>query len=62
MNYAIITSGITQLAITLLDVLTNLDEIKVCVAYEIDGTVVNEIPAIIDDFERVKPVYKVFKS
>lgn len=62
LNYAVITSGITKLAITLLDVLTNLEEIKICIGYEIDGVRIDEIPAIIDDFEKVKPVYKTFES
>ncbi len=39
-----------------------MDEIKVCVAYELDGKTIDYIPALNSDFERVKPIYKTFKG
>ncbi len=49
-------SGATWLAVTKLDVLTGLDEIQVCVGYEIDGREVKGIP--VHGLERVKPIYR----
>ena len=49
-------SGATWLAITKLDVLTGLDEIKVCTQYKLDGEDVTGVP--MHDLEKVTPVYK----
>ncbi len=49
-------SGATWLAVTKLDVLTGLDEIQVCVGYEIDGREVKGVP--VHGLERVKPIYR----
>ncbi len=50
-------SGLTSLSIMLLDVLSGLKTIKVCVAYELDGKEIDYVPASIADYERCKPVY-----
>lgn len=50
-------SGLTGLAVTLLDVLSDLDTIKICVAYMLDGKEITHVPASIRDFERCEPVY-----
>jgi len=50
-------SGITGLAVMLLDVLTGINTLKICVAYELDGDIIDYIPANIQDFERCKPIY-----
>ena len=42
--------------------LDELDEIKMCIAYEIDGKKIDYLPAAVDDQLKVKPVYKVFKG
>jgi adenylosuccinate synthase len=42
----------------LLDVLSELDEIKICTAYEIDGRRVTVFPSHVDDLRRVQPVYE----
>ena len=55
-------SGINGIALTKLDVLDELDEIKMCVAYELDGKKVDYLPAAVDDQLKVKPVYKSFKG
>ena len=55
-------SGIDGIALTKLDVLDELDEIKMCIAYEIDGKKIDYLPAAVDDQLKVKPVYKVFKG
>ena len=51
-------NGFTRLAMTKLDVLSGLDEILVCEAYELDGVRLDELPMDPDDIERVKPVWR----
>ena len=53
-------SGINGIALTKLDVLDNLEEIKMCIAYELDGKKLDYLPAAVDDQLRVKPIYKNF--
>ena len=55
-------SGIDGIALTKLDVLDDLDEIKMCTAYELDGKKMDYLPAAVDDQLRVKPIYKNFKG
>ena len=55
-------SGVDGIALTKLDVLDDLDEIKMCTAYELDGKKIDYLPAAVDDQLRVKPIYKNFKG
>ena len=55
-------SGINGIALTKLDVLDELDEIKMCVAYEINGKKIDYLPAAAADQLKVKPIYKIFKG
>ena len=55
-------SGIDGIALTKLDVLDELDEIKMCIHYELDGKKVDYLPAAVDDQLKVKPIYKSFKG
>ena len=55
-------SGIDGIALTKLDVLDELDEIKMCVAYEINGKEIDYLPAAVEDQLKVKPIYKLFKG
>ncbi len=55
-------SGIDGIALTKLDVLDKLDEIKMCIAYEIDGKKIDYLPAAVDDQFKAKPIYKQFKG
>jgi adenylosuccinate synthase len=57
-RYAVRINGIDCLAITKLDVLDELDEIKVCVAYEIDGTRCDNFPSSSRLFARCEPIYE----
>ncbi len=52
-----ITNKYTELNLTKLDVLTGIPTIKVCTAYELDGSKIEFIPPNLSDYERVKPVY-----
>ncbi|VAV94104.1 Adenylosuccinate synthetase [hydrothermal vent metagenome] len=56
------TSGVTGVALTKLDVLDGLEEIKVCVGYELDGKTIERFPASMGAQARVKPVYKSFEG
>lgn len=62
LRYAAMINGMTHIAITKLDVLDGLDRIRVCIAYEIDGEVVDEFPLSYSKFERAKPIYKEFEG
>ena len=55
-------SGIDGIALTKLDVLDELDEIKMCIAYEINGKKFDYLPASVDDQFMAKPIYKSFKG
>ncbi len=55
-------SGINGIALTKLDVLDQLDEVKICIAYELNGKKINYLPAAADDQLKIKPVYKIFKG
>jgi len=53
-------SGIDGIALTKLDVLDELDEIKMCIKYEIEGKEMDYLPAAVEDQVKVKPIYKTF--
>ncbi len=55
-------SGINGIALTKLDVLDELDEINLCVAYKLNGKEIDYFPAAVEDQLNVKPVYKTFKG
>jgi adenylosuccinate synthase len=57
-RYAVRINGLDCLAITKLDVLDDVDEIQVCVAYELDGERCEELPGSAHAFARCQPIYK----
>jgi len=57
-RYAVRVNGLTDFFLTKLDVLTGWEKIPVCVAYEIDGKRVEELPASQSDFHHAKPIYE----
>ena len=57
-RYAMRINGITDFFLTKLDVLTGWEKIPVCVAYEIDGKQVSELPSSQSDFHHAKPIYE----
>jgi adenylosuccinate synthase len=57
-GYSARLNGVTHLAVTLLDVLSAVEEIKICVGYEIDGRRVDEFPMSQTDLHHARPVYK----
>ncbi len=50
-------SGLSYLAVTVLDVLSGMDELKICTSYTLNGKEINHIPAHISDYENVTPNY-----
>ncbi len=57
-RYATRVNGLTDIFLTKLDVLTGWDRIPVCVAYEVDGQKVDDIPMTQTDFHHAKPIYE----
>lgn len=57
-RYAAELNGFDSIALTKLDVLDELDEIKVCVGYEINGARVDTFPAVAKDLRAIKPIYE----
>jgi adenylosuccinate synthase len=58
LRYAVMLNGIESLVVTKLDVFDTQPEIQVCVGYDLNGASVREMPAAVEELERVKPVYK----
>jgi adenylosuccinate synthase len=58
LRYTAEVNGFDSLIITKLDVLDDLDEIPVCVAYEVDGTVMTQMPASTRRMEAIKPIFE----
>ncbi len=55
-------SGINGIALTKLDVLDDLDEIKMCIEYELNGKKIDYLPASVEDQLKIKPIFKSFKG
>ena len=55
-------SGINGIALTKLDVLDELEQIKMCIGYELKGKKIDYLPAAVEDQLKVKPIYKIFKG
>jgi len=59
-RYATRINGITDLVLTKLDILTGLEQIPVCVAYDVDGTRFDDVPVNQTDFHHAKPILEYF--
>ena len=59
-KHSALISGMDKIALTRMDTLAGVDKIKVCVAYELDGEIIDHYPADLTVLERCKPVYKEF--
>lgn len=59
-RHAAMINGLTDLVITKLDILSGLDEIKMCVAYDVDGIQYDYIPSNLEDLQKAKPIYETF--
>ncbi|MFQ6874973.1 MAG: adenylosuccinate synthase, partial [Coprobacillus cateniformis] len=51
-------SGLTGLSIMLLDVLTGIETLKLCTAYQLNGEIIHALPAVIQELDKVEPIYE----
>ncbi len=58
LRYSRMINGISTAAITKLDVLSNMDKIKVCVGYELNGKKLNTFPTSVEILNKVEPIYE----
>jgi adenylosuccinate synthase len=58
LRYATRVNGLWGVALTKLDVLSGIETLRICTAYELDGKTVTELPGDLDELSRVKPVYE----
>ena len=61
-KYSARINGMTSIALMLLDVLTGIDELKICTGYEIRGEKVEHFPASLKDLDDAEPVYETFQG
>jgi adenylosuccinate synthase len=57
LNHSKRVSGISHIAVTVLDVLSGLKELKICISYNHNGKEINYIPADINEYSKVTPNY-----
>ncbi len=57
LRHACRISGINYLSMMLFDVLSGVETLKICTAYELDGEVIDYVPSVLDQLSRCKPVY-----
>lgn len=57
-RFAVEINGVQSLALTKLDVLDHLPEIKLCVGYSLDGQEIDRPPPLVEDLARVEPIYE----
>jgi len=57
-KYSVRVNGLTGIALTKLDVLSDFETIKICTGYSCNGDFLSEIPAKLDTFEKCRPVYE----
>ncbi len=61
-RYAARISGLTGIAITKLDTLSNIPTIKMCVGYRLGGKIIRDFPASLEDLENCEPIYEEFEG
>lgn len=62
LRYAARINGINELTITKLDVLDNLEEVKACTAYRLNGEEITYFPLNLEELDKVEPVYTTFEG
>lgn len=62
LKYASRLNGLTGLCLNHLDTIGKLDTIKICVAYKLDGRIIDYYPSNLKELERCEPVYEEFES
>ena len=59
---AVRVNGLTEIALTKLDILNGFDVLPVCVAYDVGGKRINEMPASLTEYRNAKPIYESLKG
>jgi len=59
---AVRVNGLTEIALTKLDVLNGFNELPVCVAYDVDGARITEMPASLTQYRKAKPIYETLQG
>ncbi len=62
LGYTSRITGVTDLAVTLFDVLEGVENLKICVDYSLDGKIIDYVPASAKTYAHCKPIYKEFKT
>ncbi len=62
LKYSLMINGISEIALTKLDVLDSMDEIKICVGYQRNGAMIKSFPTDVPTLDSVTPVYRSFKG
>lgn len=62
LKYSCMVSGTDEIALTKLDVLDGLKEVKICTGYEVDGKIIERFPSSLKILEKCKPVYESMKG
>lgn len=62
LRYSLTLNGVTEIALTKLDVLDTFEEVKVCTSYMLDGREIHDFPTDHETLSRVTPVYKTLKG
>ncbi|MFA6457396.1 MAG: adenylosuccinate synthetase, partial [Bacteroidota bacterium] len=62
LKYSLMVNGISEIALTKLDVLDSFDEIKICVAYKKDGKELKSFPTDVHTLNTIEPVYRSVKG
>jgi adenylosuccinate synthase len=57
-KFAVRTSGLTSIALNKIDVLADIDKVKICVAYKKGDEIINEFPASLEELAKCEPVYE----
>ena len=56
---AVRVNGLTEIALTKLDVLNGFNKLPVCVAYDVDGDQIKEMPASLTHYRKAQPIYEI---
>lgn len=62
LGYTSRITGVTDIAVTLFDVLEGVEDLKICVGYSLDGKTIDYVPSSAKTYARCKPIYKTFKT
>jgi len=62
LRQAVRVNGLTDIALIKLDVLNNFKELPICIAYDVNGKTITEMPASLRDYRNAKPIYKTLSG